>query len=252
MHILDVWLNELTFFYPKNLKKILWELPKQLHALFKFLFIDWWWLSFFLLFTNFAIYGTYFVTQMPEILYIVKLLVFAAQAYFSSLITLYTFPSHSYKSADYIQRSQSLVWPIVTPFVLWIYFNWHVYKFLYLLMGYDLVHKIVTYTSYALLIEISWFTSPFFVFFAFTIISTYVAYGVWYALEHAVALLWYTYPLCVVMFGVFYGTAKLLEFALRFLNLGGIINPIALLIPLAVILFSMVYQWHMQLEEDWE
>lgn len=252
MHVLDIWLEQLKVFYPANLKKFVLGIAKQLAATFKFLFVDWWWLSLFLLFSHLVTGQVASVNDSCMANYFSQIIVFALQGYFAFLAALYTFPTGAFKSPAYIASRQALFWPIVTPFVLWMYFSCHVYKFIALLITPAFLLKVIEYASYALLINVDWFASPLFVFFAFMIIASYVQYGVWYACEHAFAVLWYMYPFCLLVFGCLYGLRIVLNYGLWSLAQ---INPwfplffhsLAILIPVAVVLFGAVYRWYIEL-----
>ena len=255
MHVLDIWLEQLKVFYPANLKIFVLGIAKQLAATFKFLFIDWWWLSWFFLFSHLAMYGLMGLTSSSVILYIFQIVVFAAHVYFAYLAILSTFWIGAFESPEshlYIASRHAFFWPIVTPFVLWIYFHRHIYKFFSLLLSPQIVATFSKYASFALLTNVDWFASPLFVFYAFIIIGSYVQYGVWHALEYAFEQFWAMYPLCVLMFGCVYGLQIVLERGLEALALVDsrlllLFNPMAILIPVAVVLFDSVYQWYMEL-----
>lgn len=256
MHVLDIWLEQLKVFYPANLKIFVFGIAKQLAATFKFLFVDWWWLSWFFLFSQgfylLAASGAAIFTNSIDVLLSLRVIIFAPQVYFAFLAVLSAVPTHAYKSSEYIAARQSLFWPIVTPFVLLIYFSGHIVRFFSLLVDLGLVLVVVKYSSYVLLTNVDWFASPLFVFFAFMIIGTYVQHGVWYACEHAFAVLWYMYPLCVLMFGCLYGLQIVLRYGLKHLAqinpwLSLFFYPLAILIPVAVVLFGAVYRWYMEL-----
>jgi hypothetical protein len=261
MHVFDIWLEQLKVFYPANLKIFVLGIAKQLLITFKFLFVDWWWLSWFFLFSQMFFYlatmSVAALTNSIDVLLSLQIIIFAPQVYFAFLAILSAVPTHAHKSSKYVAARQSLFWPIVTPFVLWIYFNWHIYKFFSLLLSPMIVATFSKYASLALLTNVDWFASPLFVFFAFMIIASYVQHGVWYAIEHAVAVLWYMYPLCVVMFGCLYGLQKLLNYGLKHLALVNpwlllLFHPLAILIPVAVVLFGAVYRWYIELVYEFD
>lgn len=252
MHILDVWLEQLKVFYPENLKIFVSGIVRQLDSLFKFLFVNWWPLSWFLLFSPGLMYGFASLTNSHILLSIMQVTIMGAYAYFGFLAVLFAVPTEHSKLPGYIENRQSLFWPIVTPYVLWYFFNWHLFKFLSLILTPIIMHQAVKYSSFVLLVSIGWLASPLFVFFAFIIIETNARHGIWHALEYAFGMLWHTYPLCVCMFACLWGLRELLEYALTtltFINpwLQILFNPIVIMIPCAVVLFGGVYRWYEEL-----
>jgi len=255
MQILSIWLEELKIFFPANLKNLVLGIARQLGSTFRFLFVDWWWLSVIVLLSNLLLHRIVQIIESESVLYLAQAIFFAAKVYFAFLAALFTFPSRADKSSAYIAARQHLFWPIVTPFVLWIYLAPHLYRFFGLIAGRPIMFEVVNYASWAFLLQADWFASPLFVFFAFIIIDTYSMYGVWHGLEHAASMLWYSYPVCVIMFAVLYGLHILLDYGLAMLapldvRLALLINPIAILIPVGVVLFGAVYQWHMKLVDE--
>ena len=244
MHIIDFWLECLHVFYPSNLNSFVAGIARQLGSTFSFLFIQRWWVSLPLLFSHLVLYGLFSLTGSGEILSVARIILFCAQVYFAFLATLVTFPFVHAKSSAYFSMRQGLFWPIVTPFVLWAYFSWIPHKLLADVLSYKSMMVVVQACTFALMISIDWFASPFFVFFAFIIIDTYAKHGVLYALEHAFTVLLYSYPLCAFMFGCLYGLQWLLAYGF---SLGLLINSMAILIPVAAVLYGAVYQWYMQL-----
>lgn len=244
MHVIDFWLEGLHVFYPANLKNFLVGIAKDFRSTFVFLFVSYWWISIPLLFSHLAMYLVMAATGSEDLLHIFGVVVFCAQVYFAFLAALVTFPSWHPKTLAYFTTRQGLFWPIVTPFVLWAYFSWVPNKLLADVLSYKSMAFVVQACTFALMIPIDWFASPLFVFFAFIIIDTYAEHGVIFALEHALTMLLYTYPLCALMFGCLYGLQWALAYAVGF---GLVINPMAILIPVAAVLFGAVYQWYMQL-----
>lgn len=256
MHVLDIWVEQFTLFYPANLKKFVVGIAKQLVMTFKFLFVDWWWLSLFFLFSQaffvLATLGVASLTTSQEVLRSLRIIVFAPQVYFAFLAALYNYPSGSFRSPTYIKNHQPLFWPIVTPFVLLVYFSGHIFKFFALLTSFGFTYQAVEYLSYAFMTKVDLFASPLFVFYAFAIIATYVEYGVWYALEYAFTVFWHTYPLCILMFGCLYGVELVFEYGLEYLALINpwlilLVNLNVILIPVGIILFGAVYKWYVEL-----
>lgn len=255
MHILDIWLEELKIFAPSNLKALLFGIGRQLGQTFSFLFAQVWWISLPFLFSHLLFYGLLHVVQSPNAIEIFRVLIICLKAYYAFLAALITFPGVSGWTSHYIAARQSLVWPAVTPFALWIYMAPHVYKFFCLLVTCSVVMLVVKYVSLVLLLSIDWFASPFFIFFAFIIIDTYVRYGVRHALEHTMYMVYYTYPVCVLVFGILYGLDWVLEYGALMMGaympvLALAINPMAIIIPVAIVLYGAVYEWHMKLVDE--
>ncbi len=271
MHIIDIWLEEIKIFAPSNLKSLLIGIGYQLVTTFRYLFIDWWWFSLLILFSHIIMYGLLSIIIHPALILLLQGLLLAAKAFYAFLATLAAFPvfighdssiSHSFgssgrgKSSSYYSTRQMFLWPIVTPFVLWIYFSWHIYKFLSFVVSPEIIITTSTIASHLLFLDVDWFASPFFVFFAFIILATHSMNGVVHSLEHAFGMVFYTYPVSAIMFGLLYLIGFGLNYFIIALALCNVwvalaINPIVILIPLAAVLFGAIYQWHMRLVDEY-
>lgn len=257
MHIIDIWLEEIKIFAPSNLKNLFIGIADNLLASFRYLFIDWWWFSLLILFSHIIMYGLISMIMHPALIMLLQGLFLAAKAFYAFLAALAAFPASNGKSSSYYSSRQMFVWPIVTPFVLWIYFSWHIYKFLSHMIKPEIIIGATWLASYIMLLGIDWFASPLFMYFAFIIIGSHAMHGIRHSLEHAFGMLYYTYPVSAIMFVILYGINYMLHYCVTLLAkvdmlIAMAFNPIAILIPIAAILFSAVFQWHMGLTEDYQ
>lgn len=267
MHIIDIWLKELRIFAPANLKNLLKNIFINGKVTFRYLFVDWWWLSCIVLFSQFLLYQILVFTASGIVLYTMQQIFLAVKGYYAFLATLAAFSPvfapeavrklNESKSGSYFSSRQSLVWPIVAPFVLWQYISWHVYKFFSLIVGAFVVGATIKVASLLLLISFDWFMSPLFVFFSFIIIETHALHGILQSLEHALSGLLYTYPVSALMLLFLYVLSLVLNYLTTLLGvydmrLAFLFNPVVILIPSSVVLFGAIYQWHMQIVQEAE